>query len=368
MPISNLKSLLDTGYQNKATTNDLERISIALGHVNRKGRATHTYDGTRAFTDYKPSYAIPRKVTPLGLPVKEVKKKMRIVKGVDLNIPHINTIFINNLSEKVKIPTMKNALKAAFEQFGPICDIVAMSSIKRRGQAYLSFEEKEHAVNAMRAMQGFPLFEKPLRIEMAKCNSDKIAKKLGDYKARPPRPPRMTRKERRQQAYMKKLEDEKRMHEEIMNNPLTAPLKPIFQFGNAPPPPPGEPTDLSRFGEEGTGINIGGASINNESFNQMNFKSQHPHGAPPPPPVDNLGQAPNNILFVERLPPDTTEVMVSVLFHQFAGYKETRLVPGRADIAFVEFDKVEQAIIAKTQLHSFKITPTHAMKVSFAKK
>ncbi|KAI1229584.1 U1 small nuclear ribonucleoprotein A, partial [Lamprotornis superbus] len=47
---------------------------------------------------------------------------------------------------------------------------------------------------------------------------------------------------------------------------------------------------------------------------------------------------PNHILFLTNLPEETNELMLSMLFNQFPGFKEVRLVPGRHDIAFVEFD------------------------------
>ena len=56
------------------------------------------------------------------------------------------------------------------------------------------------------------------------------------------------------------------------------------------------------------------------------------------------------------------------LLGRFPGYKEVRLVPGRSDIAFVEFDNEAQAGEAKKNLHGFKITPSNAMKVTYAKK
>lgn len=45
-----------------------------------------------------------------------------------------------------------------------------------------------------------------------------------------------------------------------------------------------------------------------------------------------------------------------------------RLVPGRHDIAFVEFDSEVLSAAAKEALQGFKITPTNAMKITFAKK
>ena len=53
---------------------------------------------------------------------------------------------------------------------------------------------------------------------------------------------------------------------------------------------------------------------------------------------------------------------------RFPGFKEVRLVPGRHDIAFVEFENEVQAGAARDALQGFKITPTHAMKISFDKK
>lgn len=58
----------------------------------------------------------------------------------------------------------------------------------------------------------------------------------------------------------------------------------------------------------------------------------------------------------------------SLLGRRFPGFKEVRLVPGRHDIAFVEFDNEVQAGAARDALQGFKITQNNAMKISFAKK
>lgn len=54
--------------------------------------------------------------------------------------------------------------------------------------------------------------------------------------------------------------------------------------------------------------------------------------------------------------------------YRFPGFKEVRLVPGRHDIAFVEFENEVQSGAAKDALQGFKITPSNAMKISYAKK
>lgn len=289
---------------------------------------------------------------PASLPVGELQrpqvyqqsavKKIRLPKVVNSSLPPCQTIYINNLNEKIKIEDMQKALRAVFNQFGVIEDIIAMKSVQRKGQAYISFEELESAENALKSMQGFPLFQKPLRIEFAKTMSDRLAKKLNKYKPRPPKPPRPS-KQARKQIFADQQQSRQAAELAARNaNPLTAPMTPIFQFSDtAPPPPPPSST-----------VPVGQPTV---------------YGNNAPPPVTTSKTPPNNILFIERLPPESNELMISVLFNQFVGYKEVRLVPGRADIAFVEFETIEQSAIARSQLNNFKVTPTHALRVSFAK-
>eukprot|EP00315_Gephyrocapsa_oceanica_P057447 CAMPEP_0185497484 /NCGR_PEP_ID=MMETSP1366-20130426/18997_1 /TAXON_ID=38817 /ORGANISM="Gephyrocapsa oceanica, Strain RCC1303" /LENGTH=208 /DNA_ID=CAMNT_0028106593 /DNA_START=158 /DNA_END=785 /DNA_ORIENTATION=+ len=85
--------------------------------------------------------------------------------------------------------------------------------------------------------------------------------------------------------------------------------------------------------------------------------------AAPAAPAANL---PNPILFVEDLPDQVNEMMLSMLFSQFPGFKEVRLVPGKAGIAFVEFESEMQSGVAMGGLQGFKITPTNLMKITYA--
>lgn len=47
---------------------------------------------------------------------------------------------------------------------------------------------------------------------------------------------------------------------------------------------------------------------------------------------------PNPTLFVSNLPNETTREALEVLFRQFGGYRDVRLIPGREGIAFIDFD------------------------------
>lgn len=57
---------------------------------------------------------------------------------------------------------LKKSLYAIFSQFGPILDIVALKTLKMRGQAFVVFRDLGSATNALRSMQGFPFYDKPM--------------------------------------------------------------------------------------------------------------------------------------------------------------------------------------------------------------
>ncbi|GFO01243.1 U2 small nuclear ribonucleoprotein b'' [Plakobranchus ocellatus] len=245
-----------------------------------------------------------------------------------------HTIYINNLNEKIKKDELKKSLYAIFSQFGQILDIVALKTLKMRGQAFVIFKEINSAANALRSMQGFPFYDKPMRIQFAKKDSEVIAKLKGTWVE----PPKRSRD---------KHDDEgsKRKKKSKGQTPADS---------NAQGPPP---------------------QITQRAPPQLNAAPMSA-AAPAPPPSAAAApalsaipeQPPNQILFITNLPEETTEMMLSMLFNQFPGFKEVRLVPGRHDIAFVEFETDVQAGAAKDALQSFKITPTNAMKITFAKK
>jgi RNA recognition motif-containing protein len=72
-------------------------------------------------------------------------------------------------------------------------------------------------------------------------------------------------------------------------------------------------------------------------------------------------------LFVSNLPSSVTEDSLITLFQQYSGFKEVRMVPGKQDIAFVEYSNYESAQAAKDVLNGFQISPGHDMSIDFAK-
>ena len=83
--------------------------------------------------------------------------------------------------------------------------------------------------------------------------------------------------------------------------------------------------------------------------------------------TSDLGE-PNKTLFAEDLPEATNASMLGVLFRQFPGFVEARMVPGKPGISFIEFESDQQAMVALNGLQGFKITPQNQIKLSYAKK
>uniref|UniRef100_A0A3Q2ZH29 Small nuclear ribonucleoprotein polypeptide B2 n=1 Tax=Kryptolebias marmoratus TaxID=37003 RepID=A0A3Q2ZH29_KRYMA len=209
-----------------------------------------------------------------------------------------HTIYINNINDKIKKEELKRSLYALLSQFGQIIDIVAMKTPKMRGQAFVIFKELAAATNALRQLQGFPFYNKPMRIQYAKTDSELISKMKGTY------------------GDKEKKKEKKKKAQEAAAAAAAAAANVLSLW----------------------------------------FPSQVP---------DN---PPNHILFLTNLPEETNEMMLSMLFNQFPGFKEVRLVPGKHDISFVEFESDAQAGVAKDALQGFRITATCAMKITYAKK
>ena len=234
------------------------------------------------------------------------------------------TIYVSNLNEKVSKDELKKSLYAVFSQFGPILDIVALKTFKMRGQAFVVFRDITAATESVRQMQGFPFYEKPMQITYARTKSDAAAKLDGSYQA----------KDKAERAAKRKAEREER--------------KEAKKAGAVKPKEGGEP---------GAAAAEGGVGV-----------APPPAEKKAPAPSTPAVLMPNQILLVENLPEQVNEMMLSMLFQQFPGFKEVRIVPGNRGIAFVEFENEVQSGVAMNGLQSFKITPTNLMKITYAKR
>jgi RNA recognition motif-containing protein len=57
---------------------------------------------------------------------------------------------------------MKTTLRSLFKIYGEVLDVVAHQNYRMRGQAFVSFADKEKAAKALKEVKGFPLYGKPM--------------------------------------------------------------------------------------------------------------------------------------------------------------------------------------------------------------
>lgn len=259
--------------------------------------------------------------------------------------PH-NTVYINRLNEKVKIPELKKALFHVFSQFGGIREIFAEKRLALKGQAWIVFEKVESATKALSEMQGFNFYGNEMNVAYAKLKSDLISKEDGSFAPRPKRKPEKKKKIRKskkdKKSKKKKVKKQAKPEPEDLDAPVKKeqPSEPQLEDEDDNEDEPMQGPSAPPMKEESTG---------------------------PPAPKELPPAPPNRILFVENLPEQCNRLMLDLLFQQYPGYKESRLVPGKPGIAFVEFADQFLSSKAIQALQNFKITPQNRMKITFAR-
>eukprot|EP00727_Mastigamoeba_balamuthi_P004234 m51a1_g13808 putative u2 small nuclear ribonucleoprotein b -like (254) ;mRNA; f:395297-396453 len=215
------------------------------------------------------------------------------------DVPPCPTVYVNNLNEKIKKEELKKALYAVFSQYGRILDVVAMSTFKMRGQAFVVFSEVSEAAAAIRAMQNFSFFDKPMRVTYARSKSDAIAKQEGALKDEREVKERRAAKRKAEAAQLRKSAKKQDTGKGKSSKPSS------------------------------TGAGAGAAAS----------------GAP---------AAPNKMLFIESLPAAATEAALKSVLAQFPGFKEAKLVPSKQGLAFAEFENELNAGVAMAALQGYR--------------
>ncbi|KAL5518787.1 hypothetical protein ACEPAH_470 [Sanghuangporus vaninii] len=227
------------------------------------------------------------------------------------------TLYIQNLNERIKIDVMKQTLKALFSNYGDVLDVVAHRNLRMRGQAFVSFPDAEIARKAQREANRFPLYSKPMQISFARTRSDAVVKKIDG--------------EHFDQHKESRLEHKKKTR-------YTNPLK-------------------VKFKAKRMAAQVDGASA---------------QPAPKRPAVQMPDEylPPNKILFLQNLPEGVTDTkeQLLALFSQYPNLHDVRLIPTKKDIAFVEYLDEASATVAKDALHNYKLDGEHKIKITFARK
>ncbi|GAA5865422.1 hypothetical protein JCM3774_005631 [Rhodotorula dairenensis] len=241
-------------------------------------------------------------------------------------------VYVHNLNEKIKLPVMKQSLKVLFREYGRVLAVTAHSNVRMRGQAFVTLDSKRAAANAVREVEKFPLYGKPMQLAFARTESDALVAKrhpddMDDHKKA-------------------RLERKKVSRRE---NPLRK--KRLAQSAAA-----------KQTAETGVPAAPAAAAAQRRVVEM---------------PDEYL--PPNKILFVQNLPDDTTKASLEALFRPYPNLIEVRTIPGRKSIAFVEFADEQSSAVARDALHNTRfsgaagaVPPTAdeglKIKVTFAKR
>ncbi|KAJ3200931.1 hypothetical protein HK099_002469, partial [Clydaea vesicula] len=230
-----------------------------------------------------------------------------------------DTLYIQRLNEKVKKPELKESLYSLFSPFGRILDIVALKTIKCRGQAFVVFEDTSCSTAALRSLQGFNFYDQPIKISYAKSTSNATLIKEGKFFP-------------------------------LLKKAKTETTKPVENAAETKK----RARNDSDIEEDDSDMEEDDDDSGEPATKSVKVDEQSDESLPP-----------NAILFLRNLPSDINEEMITFLFAQYPGFKETRMVPGTNGIAFVEFLTVAQATIAKSVLNGFNVTPKKRMVVEY---
>ncbi|KAG9047841.1 hypothetical protein FS837_001376 [Tulasnella sp. UAMH 9824] len=246
------------------------------------------------------------------------------------------TVYIQNLNEKVKLENLKTSLRHLFKHYGNVLNVTAHKNLRMRGQAFVSFESKEIAAKAVKEVKGFPLYGKPMQLSFAKTRSDAVVERFDP-------------EELPQHLADRKLRKKKSRR----NNPIALRMKAKKQATQGRIP---HLTNLNRYPNVNSYAAADGTA---------------PSTAPKRPVVQMPDEylPPNRVLFLQNLPAETiTKEALQDLFGQYPNLIEIRTVPTKKDIAFVEYADEDSATKAKDALHNYKIDGDAKIKITYARK
>lgn len=85
--------------------------------------------------------------------------------------PPNTTLYIKNIDSKIKKDEVKKQLYGLCITYGRILDVITTRANGMRGQAFVVFEDLASSTSALRALDGFHFYGKPLIINYAKTKS-----------------------------------------------------------------------------------------------------------------------------------------------------------------------------------------------------
>lgn len=223
------------------------------------------------------------------------------------------TLYVKRLNEKIKIDELKNALMALFSQFGDVIMIRARSSLKMRGQAFITFKDINSAKEAKNKLQNVIFLGSPMNISYAKTKCECALVEEGKLTKEEKEQKDLNRKRKRDEYY-------KAMKESIEAK-----------------------------------------KANNHNINEdIEMKEQTNE--------IKVDENAHNILFVDGITKEINEKTIKDLFSEgFDGFKSVKMFASRG-MCFVEYDNILDAMKAKQKLDKKQIGNECTLNVTYAKK
>ncbi|KAJ8086552.1 hypothetical protein AAF712_002035 [Marasmius tenuissimus] len=241
-----------------------------------------------------------------------------------------NTLYINNLNDKVNKDELRSQLLALFTTYGRVIDIVASKSTKMRGQAFLVFTDLAGATSAMRACEGMLFYDKPLHIDYAKTKSYATS----------------------------------RREDPSFVAPNSANASALIGRQNG--------TDKKRARDDDDADDQ--PQQKKEKGDSDDEEMEIDDDDEPPAQNSTSGPHPSTRLLCTNLPEEVTDNVLEVLFQQYQGLKGTHVSPApnpnpdgtKVKMAHVDFQTAEFAAVAKQALDGFTLKKGWLMSVAYA--
>jgi RNA recognition motif-containing protein len=231
------------------------------------------------------------------------------------------SVYVQNLEERVKLESLVDALRTIFSEFGNVVDIVAKKNLRAKGQAFIVFDNAESAQEAIEEINGFELFDKPMKLALARSRSDKTVELTGSQEE-------LENHKRHRQA--EKGEQSFANQNRCVANSFSTDKRKAAEAAE----------------EQRQSNKRGPGATDNRPAKAAKSGLKSTSAAAANSVLDEF-LPPNKILFVQNFPEDYDIEALTSVFGRFDGFREVRLVPGRRGIAFVEYEAEQGAITAK---------------------
>ncbi|KAJ1587179.1 hypothetical protein NDA12_005427 [Ustilago hordei] len=237
------------------------------------------------------------------------------------------TLYIQNLNEKVKLETMKATLHNLFSNYGTVLSVVSHTNLRMRGQAFVSLDNVQAADKARREAHLFPLYGKAMKISFAKSKSDAVVlqkvKEEGD----------------KESELFKTHKEERLEHKKMARRGNVLRRRELEKKIRAKRAAAGEIAEPEK------------AAANKRAQQEM--------------PDEYL--PPNKTLFLQNIPDGVGKGELESLFSAYSGYVDVQTIPGKADIAFVEYADIPSSVTARGALNGYNFGAGDKLKITFAR-